>query len=65
MKKYERKESQIGRNPVILGVNILETTTLPETNIAPETSWLDDYFLFGMAYFQGLCWVYGGYLFLG
>ena len=28
--------------------------TLPETNIAPENGWLEDYFPFGMAYFQGL-----------
>ena len=30
--------------------------TLPETNIAPENGWLEDYFPFGKAYFQGLCW---------
>ena len=29
--------------------------TLPETNIAPENGWLEDYFPFGMACFQGLC----------
>ena len=29
--------------------------TLPETKIAPENGWLEDYFPFGMAYFQGLC----------
>ena len=29
--------------------------TLPETNIPPENQWLEDEFLFGMAYFQGLC----------
>ena len=28
---------------------------LPETNIAPENGWLQDYFPFGKAYFQGLC----------
>ena len=27
--------------------------TLPETNIAPENWWLEDYFPFGMAYFRG------------
>ena len=27
--------------------------TLPETNIAPENGWLEDYFPFGKAYFQG------------
>ena len=27
--------------------------TLPKTNIAPENGWLEDYFPFGMAYFQG------------
>ena len=26
--------------------------TLPETNIAPENGWLEDYFPFGKAYFQ-------------
>ena len=30
-------------------------TTLPETNIAPENGWLEDYFPFGEAYFQVLC----------
>ena len=31
--------------------------SLPETNFffAPENGWLEDEFLFGMAYFQGLC----------
>ena len=29
--------------------------TLPETDIAPENWWLEDYFPFGKAYFQGLC----------
>ena len=29
--------------------------TLPETNIAPENGWLEDYFPLGMAYFQGSC----------
>ena len=28
-------------------------STLPETNIAPENQWLEDYFPFGEAYFQG------------
>ena len=28
--------------------------TLPETNIAPENGWLEDYFPIGEAYFQGL-----------
>ena len=27
--------------------------TLPETNISPENGWLEYYFPFGMAYFQG------------
>ena len=27
--------------------------TLPETNIAPENQWLEDYFPFGKPYFQG------------
>ncbi len=30
------------------------TTTLPETNIAPENGWLEYYFPIGEAYFQGL-----------
>ena len=29
--------------------------TPPKFNIAPENGWLEDYFPFGMAYFQGLC----------
>ena len=29
--------------------------TLPETNIAPENWWLEDYFPFGKANFQGQC----------
>ena len=29
--------------------------TLPETNVAPENGWLEDYFPVGEAYFQGLC----------
>ena len=28
-------------------------STLPETNVAPENGWLEYYFPFGMAYFQG------------
>ena len=31
-----------------------EHTTLPETNIAPENWWLEDYFPFGEAYFQSV-----------
>ena len=33
----------------------VDAYTLPETNIAPENGWLEDYFPFGMAYFQGIC----------
>ena len=29
------------------------THTLPETNVAPENGWLEDYFPIGEAYFQG------------
>ena len=29
--------------------------TLPKFNIAPEKWWLEDYFPFGLVYFQGLC----------
>ena len=32
-----------------------ETNTLPEANIAPGNGWLEDYFPFGKAHFQGLC----------
>ena len=32
---------------------ICSTNTLPETNIAPENGWLEDYFPFGKRYFQG------------
>ena len=35
--------------------------TLPETNIAPENGWLEDYFPIGEAYFQGLRQFQGGY----
>ncbi len=31
----------------------METITLPETNIASENWWLEYYFPFGKAYFQG------------
>ena len=37
---------------LIEGFNI--STTLPETNIAPENGWLEYYFPIGEAYFQGL-----------
>ena len=40
---------------VIAIVIIIVMITLPETNIAPENNWLEDEFLFGMAYFQVLC----------
>ena len=29
-----------------------QTCTLPETNLAPENWWLEDYFPFGEAHFQ-------------
>ena len=32
-----------------------EVYTLPETNIAPENGWLEYWFPFWMAYFQGPC----------
>ena len=38
--------------------------TLPETNIAPENGWLDNYFPIGMAYFQVLCLFEGGYIYI-
>ncbi len=31
--------------------------TLLETNMAPESGWLDDEFPSGKLYFQGLCWL--------
>ena len=39
------------------GTPILETPiyTLPKFIIAPEKRWLEDYFPFGMVYFQWLC----------
>ena len=37
------------------GSNRVIRDTLPETNIAPENGWLEDYFPFGKAYLQGLC----------
>ena len=41
--------------------------TLPETNseFAPGNRWLEDYFPFGMAYFQMLCSFQGVYHFVG
>jgi len=33
--------------------------TLPETKMAPENGWLEDYFSFGMAYFGMLYWFQG------
>ena len=48
---------------VVLIKIYLENYTLPETNIAPENGWLEDYFPFGKAYFQVLCWLWGGYSF--
>ncbi len=35
--------------------------TLPETNIAPENGWLEDYFPIGEAHLQGLCYFQGRY----
>ena len=35
-------------------LNMCESDTLPETNIAPENGWLEYYFPIGEAYFQGL-----------
>ena len=37
--------------------------TSPKFDIAPEKSWLEDYFHFGVVYFQGLCCTSGGYIF--
>ena len=36
-------------------VRLPEDGTLPETNIAPENGWLEDYFPIGKGTFQGLC----------
>ena len=35
--------------------NEVHRITLPETNIAPEKWWLEDYFPIGKVTFQGLC----------
>ena len=40
-----RKSGSVVRTPPV---------ALPETNIAPENGWLEDEFLLGMSYFQGL-----------
>ena len=56
---------QMGGNPVDLAIWLGRPSrfksifdTLPETNIfAPENGWLEDYFPFGKAYFQG--WTVG------
>ena len=40
-----RKSGGVVRTPPV---------ALPETNIAPENGWLEDEFLLGMTYFQGL-----------
>ena len=37
--------------------------TIPKLNIDPENWWLEDFFPFGMVYFQGLCWTSRGYYF--
>ena len=34
---------------------IVSSSTLPKTNIAPENGWLEDEFPFGMAYWKVLC----------
>ncbi len=43
--------------------NSFSDTTLPETNIAPENGWLEDYLLsFWDGLFSGAkCWFQGGY----
>ena len=41
--------------PPIPGSPFFLDLTPPKFNIAPEKSWLEDYFLFGMVYFHGLC----------
>ena len=39
-----------------MNVDIRMSCALPETNIFdPENGWLEDFFPFGMAYFQGPC----------
>ena len=40
--------------PSNLGGILEKSTTLPKTNIAPETGWSEDEIPFGNAYFQGL-----------
>ena len=36
-------------------IHDFQKSTPKKTNIAPEKWWLEDYFPFGKAYFQGLC----------
>ena len=38
--------------------------TLPETTIAPENGWLEDYFPFRKSHFQRICSFQGGYCLL-
>ena len=45
-------------NAAVLAIPFYEgngNPTLPTFNIGPENWWLEDYFPFGMASFQGLC----------
>ena len=51
-KPYEQMDD-LGGFPIIFWFNTHIDTTLPETNIDPENGWLEDYFPFGKAYFQG------------
>ncbi len=48
------KRPLIGTSDVRTSVDVV-IVTLPETNIANENGWLEYYFPFGEAYFQGLC----------
>ena len=61
---YELKERQFHRKPIdfFFGFStsnftffFSKNTTLPKFNIAPEKSWLEDYFPIRKVAFQGLC----------
>ena len=48
----------------ILKIFFFGPITLPQTNMAPETGWLEDQFPFGMAYFQGRLPLVSGSVFM-
>ena len=46
---------KLDRQNLQTGQVVFEMTTPPKINIEPENWWLEDYFPFGMAYFQVPC----------